>query len=232
MKRSNFTLIEMLVVIAIIAILASLLFPALAKARDAGKQITCLSNDRQIGVALLSYTGDYNGWWVYIGADATKPLHGWQTPMTENQYLKAGRSAGDFSLHCPALCQDITIRTPNSDYIINGVFITALGWTDMGGGLAEGKLGQKGCRNENIPAPSRSCVLTDRWDKAYNHQSYFDRFRNLQGQTSVVMKNMSHGKKGTYLFADGHAEAVPGLAITWRLFTLYDTPYGTKTPIF
>jgi prepilin-type N-terminal cleavage/methylation domain-containing protein/prepilin-type processing-associated H-X9-DG protein len=57
-QRRGFTLIELLVVIAIIAILAAILFPVFAKAREKARQISCDSNMRQVGLAILQYVQD------------------------------------------------------------------------------------------------------------------------------------------------------------------------------
>lgn len=61
MKRTQaFTLIELLVVIAIIAILAAILFPVFAQAKEAAKKTQCLSNQKNLSLGIIMYTGDYD----------------------------------------------------------------------------------------------------------------------------------------------------------------------------
>ena len=65
--RRGFTLIELLVVIAIIAILAAILFPVFAKAREKARQSSCLSNVKQLELAIQQYTSDYDMVHMYAG---------------------------------------------------------------------------------------------------------------------------------------------------------------------
>ena len=58
--KRGFTLIELLVVIAIIAILAAILFPVFAQAREKARGISCVSNEKQMGAAIMMYTQDYD----------------------------------------------------------------------------------------------------------------------------------------------------------------------------
>jgi prepilin-type N-terminal cleavage/methylation domain-containing protein len=58
-RRHGFTLIELLVVIAIIGILAAMLFPVFARARESARKIQCLSNVKNIAMAVQMYIADY-----------------------------------------------------------------------------------------------------------------------------------------------------------------------------
>ncbi len=59
-RQRAFTLIELLVVIAVIAILAAILFPVFAQAREKARSISCLSNCRQLGMAIQMYVTDHD----------------------------------------------------------------------------------------------------------------------------------------------------------------------------
>ena len=72
----GFTLVELLVVMAVIALLAAMLFPAFASARGAARKAVCLSNLRQLGMAVSLYSQDYDDFYPY-GAD---PSDGYTSP--------------------------------------------------------------------------------------------------------------------------------------------------------
>lgn len=70
--RAGFTLIELLVVIAIIAVLAAILFPVFAQARAKARQSTCTSNLRQVAMAAIQYSIDYDGYCLRFAASDSR----------------------------------------------------------------------------------------------------------------------------------------------------------------
>ena len=86
---SSFTLIELLVVIAIIAILAALLLPVLSRARELGRRAVCISQLRQMGLALVSYADDYEDR-LPPGNATISPGHGIDSTFATNQNKPMG----------------------------------------------------------------------------------------------------------------------------------------------
>ncbi len=128
----GFTLIELLVVIAIIAILAAILFPVFAKAREKAFQTTCISNQRQLVMGLLSYAQDN---------DETLPL-------PPNWVAATGLVQDPAVFHCPSSSNQATPATP--DYGYNAYLFDTTN-TGVQSGVTLGE----------VPTPEKVEVTTD-----------------------------------------------------------------------
>ncbi|HLV82136.1 MAG TPA: DUF1559 domain-containing protein [Chthonomonadaceae bacterium] len=105
-RKKGFTLIELMVVIAIIAILAAILFPVFAQAREQARKTSCLSNTRQMGLAVLMYVQDYDAQYpiTTVDLDSINPnlFFTWQDLV--QPYMKSYQSV---------ICPDSIHRNPD-----------------------------------------------------------------------------------------------------------------------
>jgi prepilin-type N-terminal cleavage/methylation domain-containing protein len=128
-KRRAFTLIELLVVIAIIAILAAILFPVFAQARDKARQTACISNIKQIGMALIQYVQDYDELLPHHAGDPANFMADTAVPNWCRNIQPYAKNTGIYS--CPSAELSPTITNPGTQarnsYQGNGVVLSRLG---------------------------------------------------------------------------------------------------------
>ncbi|BDI33697.1 hypothetical protein CCAX7_57480 [Capsulimonas corticalis] len=135
MKNKGFTLIELLVVIAIICVLAAILFPVFASVRAKARAIACLSNEKQLGLAVMQYCQDYDetyplvqrasdaGDWAAVpGSSASDPIS-WQwavNPYVKNGGATSSANTGHFELTGGVWnCPDFPVQNASRQYGIN-----------------------------------------------------------------------------------------------------------------
>lgn len=194
-KRTQFTLIEILVVVAIIAILAALLAPSLQKALERAQALHCVGNLRQLGIALHQYADDCQGRLPH-SAGERKDANGnkttlpdWSVSMVTGGYVVGKKKGSEW---CAELYQ--CPSAPNAEYDPNGTYpfhrnyaannLTLTSFTD-----------EPAMSVSAIPHPSKVAMLVE---ASWGGKGAFGCWRRIEPKNGPYLKRDRKGKTEAY----------------------------------
>jgi prepilin-type N-terminal cleavage/methylation domain-containing protein/prepilin-type processing-associated H-X9-DG protein len=206
-STGGFTLIELLVVIAIIAILAAILFPVFAQAREKARQVSCLSNLKQLGAAFAMYTQDYDeqlpnathgmagvnqpgGWLFYTAFPTSEYPRSYD--ISQGSVFPYVKNAAVFV--CPSDSQG---SAAGNSYAVNSNVLV------MDSPLAPGRpLATFGSTASWVLLTEEAIAMGDESGAFLRTNSTDDGFLN----TSMNFLSVRHSEGANFLFLDGHVK--------------------------
>jgi prepilin-type N-terminal cleavage/methylation domain-containing protein/prepilin-type processing-associated H-X9-DG protein len=198
MKRRGFTLIELLVVIAIIAILAAILFPVFAKAREKARQASCLSNNKQIGLAWMQYAQDYDETGCLWGQSSAfySPLEVIQPYIKNLQVILC--PSHKFQITSCGYTRTESARGNRQGPASYGFNNFTEGYGEVNGIAGSQYLGASGVALGKLQLPAETIIWGDGNCDRLRGKDYVDWFNTGSYQY--------HNGGNNYQFADGHAK--------------------------
>jgi prepilin-type N-terminal cleavage/methylation domain-containing protein/prepilin-type processing-associated H-X9-DG protein len=217
--RRAFTLIELLVVISIIALLIAVLLPALGAAREAARNVACLSNQRQLGLMFAVYQNE--------NAQAFPPLgHQFGLPSTPANWptrwwqLVSDRDTADGVMFCPSDDQTPVRSDPNNQIAYGYNYEMAMGFNALDGGprtgqpfwIAQYRRMANWATADSILNPTQTLVLIETAEANASQTAFPGYYRVKWQGTGIYNGGVPQDRHANFaanvLWADGHGSGV------------------------
>ena len=198
-SRKAFTLIELLVVIAIIAILAAILFPAFGRARENARTSSCSSNLKQIGLAFIQYSQDYDESYPIAGAAIT-----WDDPSGKLSWMQ--------QIHPYTKSQQI-YKCPTDTYSNGGVDSKYSYFMSGRAAYISANNAAAATREMSIQNPSLFVTAGDADTSVFaiddaDKDDYSNNLMGFGSNSGVSYDSRRHLSGQNILFADGHVKKI------------------------